>query len=209
MRNSTFSFKSILMLLVFVSTGLSNLDAAAFDVKFVRLHVAQVSDNVVVRWVTDSEYNNDFFTVQRTTDGGMSWKDLGIVPGSGTTPGAGSYEFWDQAPVFGNIAYRIKQTDADGTYAYSWKVDITITPLLPENPVQVVAYPNPTEDNIINVEGEYDEVELMDITGKLVALNIDNSGYSIRLSPIQKISGMYFLVLKKEDKVTVEKIQFN
>jgi hypothetical protein len=208
MKKSTLLLKSILLLLIFVATGWTSLEAAPFDVKFLRVHAAQVSNNVVVRWVTDSEFDNEFFTVQRSTNGGMDWKDLGMVPGSGITPGSGNYQFWDEAPVTGNIAYRIRQTDMDGSYDYSWKVDITILPFAAEEPVELLAYPNPT-DNIVIVDGEFDEVKLTDVTGKEVAVYLDNNGYNIRLRPIQKISGMYFLFLIKGEKTTIEKIKFN
>lgn len=204
MRNSTLITKSLLLLFVVLATGFK---AEAFDVKFLRVHAAHISDKVVVRWVTDSEFDNEFFTVQRSTNGGFEWKDLGMVPGSGTTPGSGSYQFLDEAPVTGNIAYRIRQTDTDGSYSYSWKVDITVTPFTQEDPVELIPFPNPADDFVI-VNGPYDAVKLTDITGKEVPAVIDNDGYSIRLTPIQKISGMYFLILGKGKETTVEKISF-
>ena len=45
-------------------------------------------------WVTASEINNDFFTVERSKDG-VTFEALGIVDGSGTTSAVSEYYFYD------------------------------------------------------------------------------------------------------------------
>ncbi len=81
---------------------------------------AQPENNSYVKlnWVTATETNNNFFTVERSQDG-IEFEDLNTVKGSGTTSVKHSYESFDYAPYKGISYYRIKQTDYDGKYTYS------------------------------------------------------------------------------------------
>ena|GEM_PF-2215033 len=74
-------------------------------------------DGVELRWVTATEINNDYFTIERSNDLRM-WEVLGFVDGSGTTSRPVSYSFIDTQPLIGIGYYRMKQTDFDGQYKY-------------------------------------------------------------------------------------------
>lgn len=74
-------------------------------------------EGVVLRWVTATEINNDYFTIERSSDLRM-WEVLGFVGGSGTTSRPNSYSFTDTQPLAGIGYYRMKQTDFDGQYKY-------------------------------------------------------------------------------------------
>lgn len=77
-----------------------------------------------LKWVTASEINNDYFTVERSSDGAQ-FEALTFVTGAGTTSILSSYEFLDKAAPSGLSYYRIKQTDFDGTYAYTYVITLT------------------------------------------------------------------------------------
>ncbi len=78
---------------------------------------AQVS-SVALAWVTASELNNDYFTVERSADG-MNWSTVLKVDGAGTTNQRSSYNAEDTRPLEGLSYYRLKQTDYDGKFTYS------------------------------------------------------------------------------------------
>jgi hypothetical protein len=84
------------------------------------VHFDALAENNAVDlfWQTNSETNNNFFTVERTRDG-SEFSEVGIVSGSGTTSLPHSYKMTDTGPASGTSYYRLKQTDFNGNYTYS------------------------------------------------------------------------------------------
>ena len=70
-------------------------------------------------WVTASEVENDYFTLEYSIDG-VNFNEIDYVHGAGTTSETSEYEYrWDDAPNFEMIYFRLKQTDYNGEYTYS------------------------------------------------------------------------------------------
>ncbi|HET6992024.1 MAG TPA: T9SS type A sorting domain-containing protein, partial [Bacteroidia bacterium] len=74
--------------------------------------------NVLLNWTTASEQNNDFFTIERSTDG-LTFSQIGTVDGAGNSDQILHYSFFDTDPVGGTNYYRIKQTDFNGAFSYN------------------------------------------------------------------------------------------
>jgi len=70
-------------------------------------------DYVTLTWTTQSEENNDYFELLRSTNG-FSYELIGTIEGSGTTSSANVYEYDDMNPIQGTSYYKLKQTDFDG-----------------------------------------------------------------------------------------------
>jgi hypothetical protein len=66
-----------------------------------------------LKWITSSEINNDYFSLEKTTDGSQ-YKLVGIVSGAGTSTQQIDYNLidYDVQPVINY--YRLVQTDFDG-----------------------------------------------------------------------------------------------
>lgn len=107
-----------------------------------------IGNEVNLSWRTESELNNDFFTIERSV-GAEDFSALHVVKGHGTTNQANAYSFLDPFPLSGRSYYRLKQTDFDGTFTYS-KI-ISIVSNGPELAVMQV-YPNPSNGTEINLE---------------------------------------------------------
>ncbi|HSV76459.1 MAG TPA: hypothetical protein VLH37_05450 [Bacteroidales bacterium] len=75
------------------------------------------TESVLLNWETATETNNDFFTIERSTDV-QNWEILGYVDGAGNSNKPLSYSFTDSQPLEGISYYRLKQTDFDGKYEY-------------------------------------------------------------------------------------------
>ncbi|HET6226170.1 MAG TPA: T9SS type A sorting domain-containing protein, partial [Bacteroidia bacterium] len=75
-------------------------------------------DNRNLNWITASESNNDYFTIERSTDG-LSWVTLSIIKGAGSSTMPIEYSSTDPEWKQGECYYRLKQTDFDGHYTYS------------------------------------------------------------------------------------------
>lgn len=102
--------------------------AAALPVDLVHFSAMEQEESVVLEWVTASEENNDFFTVERSFDGGVSFDEVAKITGAGDSQEETKYSYVDEG-VFSstnqpNIFYRLKQTDFDGQFAYSEFVSI-------------------------------------------------------------------------------------
>ncbi len=149
-------------------------------------------DNIVhIKWRTASEYNNDYFIVERSNDG-LAWSVIDQIHGNGSTNTLHFYSSKDDEPDSGNMLYRVKQTDFDGTFSYSKIVSIEI----PSNK-NLKIYPNPFT-NKINIEGtiiDTSEINLYDTGGKLMQLNITQSGNLIEINLLEEnlASGQYIL----------------
>lgn len=95
-----------------------------------------------LKWITATEENNDYFTVQRSVDA-LSWIDIGTVDGSGNSLVERSYVFLDRNPVSGLSYYRIKQTDFNGEVNYS---EIRSVSRSENTPISL--YPNPAKTKV-------------------------------------------------------------
>ncbi len=93
------------------SSGALPIELTSFDAR------AQ-GNAVIIDWVTASEKNNDYFTIERSSDG-KNYLPLEEVDGAGNSSKKLSYTTTDQFPLSGTSYYRLKQTDFDGKFSYS------------------------------------------------------------------------------------------
>ncbi|PLX22750.1 MAG: hypothetical protein C0600_16200, partial [Ignavibacteria bacterium] len=93
-----------------------------------------------------AETNNYGFEIERSFDGGVNWERIGFVAGRGTTALHTTYRYSDPITAthssVGNVKYRLRQVDHDGTHAYSPIVETHIAPKA-QSIVLEQNYPNP------------------------------------------------------------------
>jgi len=85
--------------------------------------------DAVIRWSTSSEKANDYFEIQRSTDG-FDFRTIAKVNGVGYSDSELQYEFTDDVLSLANEAseqfyYRLKQVDYDGKSEHHGPVNIT------------------------------------------------------------------------------------
>lgn len=71
-----------------------------------------------IEWSTATETNNDYFTIERSSDR-FSFEELKKIDGATTSNQILHYSLKDQKPFNGTTYYRLRQTDTDGRYTYS------------------------------------------------------------------------------------------
>ncbi len=96
---------------------------------------------VAVSWVTASETNNDYFTVEKSPDG-VNFEEVESIDGAGNSTRMLTYNSADYSPFTGQSYYRLKQTDFDGKFTYS-----NIVPINTGAQSTLTVYPNPAADN--------------------------------------------------------------
>lgn len=67
----------------------------------------------VITWTAATEYNNDFFTIEKSNDG-HNFEAIRVVKGAGFSSVNIKYEIKDSYISHSIIYYRLKQTDFDG-----------------------------------------------------------------------------------------------
>lgn len=92
-------------------------------ITLVSFTAAQHKNNVQLDWTTASEINNDFFTIERSTDA-LNFEPIGTVKGAGNSNTIKNYQYLDitsnlEHQTSNTLYYRLKQTDFDGTVSYS------------------------------------------------------------------------------------------
>lgn len=75
-----------------------------------------VNGNNVLEWQTSSETNNDYFTVEKSTDG-ITFFPIARIDGAGNSTQINDYSFTDENSA-ALTYYRLRQTDFNGRYEY-------------------------------------------------------------------------------------------
>lgn len=88
----------------------------SFDL--IEFKIQEKTSGNLIQWTMIAEINNDFFTVERTTDG-VIYMELGQVNGAGNSTEVHNYSFEDRNNKQVINYYRIKMTDFDGNVHYS------------------------------------------------------------------------------------------
>lgn len=137
---------------------------------------AELIDKAVkLKWVTASETNNDYFTLERSRNG-YTWEILANIVGHGTTNSANAYEYLDENPFDGIIYYRLKQTDFDGA-----NEELGIIAVDFSSSENIVVLPNQSNSGIIllmNGCATDVSVNIIDISGRLIEKRIVKTGTS-------------------------------
>jgi len=150
---------------------------------------------VELTWQTASEHNNDYFTVERTTDG-INFEPLQYVDGAGNSNSLLNYSTIDPNPANGYTYYRLKQTDFDGAFDYS---EIRSVYLGATDELSV--YPNPST-GIVNFTAQQEGLfSLFTSEGKLIQENTISGTVSLSLA-----SGMYLARFSSGNKQQLIKI---
>ncbi len=83
----------------------------------------KVGKNNELTWETVSEFNNDFFMIEKTIDG-ENFKCVGYVNGAGNSTSYSTYSLVDYDVKEVINYYRLRQTDFDGKYLISEMITI-------------------------------------------------------------------------------------
>lgn len=101
------------------------------------------SDHTVeLAWVTASEKNNNYFSIERSTNG-LTFEEIGRVNGFGTSSMEHSYSLSDPQPATGTNYYRLRQTDNDGQSELLKIIAVEI--LGDSNGCVLTVFPNPCQ----------------------------------------------------------------
>ncbi|MCB0395042.1 MAG: T9SS type A sorting domain-containing protein [Flavobacteriales bacterium] len=148
------------------SAGSSNC-AGGLPVKLMNTLIEEHGEKIFMAWVTGTEENNDYFTVEKSDDG-IHYQLLTTVQGSGNSFKPKKYSIYDTEPYHGMNYYRLSQTDYDGKTEV---LDHLAVNKDPEGLSISSLYPNPANDlahvSITTETSEQAQVQIIDMTGRL------------------------------------------
>ena len=120
--------------------------------------IATKNQEVRLTWITLTELDNDFFTLERSTNA-LSWDAIQQIKGAGNSKEILHYNYTDKHPLAGISYYRLKQTDFNGSVSYSKIKSVRI--LKPKQTLNVV-YLSSTPGKIV-IEGNQKLLESLQV----------------------------------------------
>jgi glucose/arabinose dehydrogenase len=158
--------------------------------------------NVLVKWKTSFEQNTSRFEVEYNADG-VNWQSAGSVNASGLTNGS-SYSLLHNFAATGNVLYRLKIIDNNGSFTYSPSVLVTNLPRK-----KALVYPTLVQDKILRIalEDTFNSLQLVDASGREVyRQNITGRTGTIQLNLPALAAGIYTVAVKNAKEVVTQKV---
>jgi sugar lactone lactonase YvrE len=142
----------------------------ALMVHLLSFNATKAIAGVNVVWTTENEQNYTNFTVERSTDGGTTFTNLGAI----TSSAVGAYTYLDKNPAGGANMYRLMIVDLTGAVSYSNIVTIMYTNTSNQLALNgMTVYPNPTA-NMVNLS-------ITQTTSTTVAESLASASYKIEI----------------------------
>ncbi len=157
----------------------------------------QNNEFINLTWQTTMELSNNYFQVERSTDG-EKFDSLISIKSLGNSTVIQSYSARDLHPYKGVNFYRLKQIDIDGRFTYSSVVTVKFG--IGNDPV---IYPNPVKTLFTAIPGDeiIREIVIYNVQGRAVQFVMGTSTLAemkVNVSLLGK--GVYILKLKTDSK---------
>ncbi len=199
-------------------TGGDNFgDLYAMDDTLDRLPIVLLSfevevteDKVELHWVTLTEENNAFFTIERSADG-VEFDPILFLDGAGDSNKINRYSITDDTPLNGRFYYRLKQTDFNGLFSYSEVISVEVEKEF--NAPHLSLHNNPAQRgetvSVIRQNRIRQSLIIRDINGRIV-FNLElkaTDGLKIPLEIDQRFNaGVYLVSLIQEGMISTRKL---
>jgi hypothetical protein len=142
-------------------------NSQALPVEFAGMTLECGDDNVLIQWSTESEHNNQYFKLEKSSSG-LDWIPLGHIPSVGNSTTTQWYSYSDISQQRSNY-YRLSQIDLDGTE--QWLSILMDHCALDQEDFN--SYPNPSESSFSILWRQFStaglgSISIRDLNGKIV-----------------------------------------
>ena len=188
------------------------LNSGPLPIELISFEGQYKNNEVELKWVTASETDNDYFTIQKSSDA-ANFEDAANIEGAGNSISYKYYSFIDE-PYENKITYyRLKQTDFNGKYTYSKIISIDCSDVtnyfVSYNPA--LGNERKITINIYNNKAAKAIIKLYDISGKEIATLLDgeiiNNGFHTYTYSFIR-SGVYIVKAVINNTTQTNKIVF-
>ncbi len=149
-------------------SGIIPSSSGVLPIELLNFEGQKEASKVKLFWTTSIEKDNDYFTVERSSDG-LNFNSIGSLKGKENSLVNVNYELYDNNPLSGINYYRLKQTNLNKTYKYSQTITIQFN-----DDYNFSIFPNPINNNqslLIKLNNSFKsqvELNIYDGSGKIV-----------------------------------------
>ncbi|MFT5859249.1 MAG: hypothetical protein ACI865_001349 [Flavobacteriaceae bacterium] len=182
-------------------TNITVAPIIVLPIELVSFDVLSDGNSVELNWITNSERDNDYFTIERSQNAN-DWQAISHANGAGNSQIPIEYQSIDMNPLQGESYYRLKQTDFHGDHSYAQAVSINRN----SSPGYTL-FPNPTKDVIHLTKNNLEDcvVQVMNLLGEEVSKTNLHKSTSAEISlPNQR--GTYLVQVTIGEVVTITKV---
>jgi len=170
--------------------------------KLLKLYAQYRSAYVDVSWETNTETNNQYFTLESSPDA-LSWQFVTTVAGAGYNNAVLYYSYTDTNPFAGITYYRLKQTDADGKSQYIGTTFCTTANIiaLDESPQISVTSNGMLHISVMSYKDIPARISVYDVSGRIVSsvdVDIMNGQNTFDLNAGNLHTGIYIVSVTSE-----------
>jgi hypothetical protein len=175
-------------------------NSQALPVEFAGMTTTCKEEAVSIKWTTESEHNNDYFRIEKSTNG-STWDILGYVDAVGNSSVLNGYEYLDLESR-SNTYYRLYQVDQDG----SEELLSTLYSDCDAETSEIASFPNPSNETFsiywkqFNTTGD-GIITIRDINGKTMYREIVKLSLGANLFMIKAhlTPGVYIIELMDDN----------
>jgi hypothetical protein len=150
--------------------------------------------NAVLNWSTVMEHNNQYFAIERSSDGRM-FAPIGQVAAAGNSTTAQHYSYTDSKPLTGSNHYRIAQVDMDGKRATTGVQALHFNCSV----AGVKVYPNPAT-RTVNIETtEGSKIAVYNMIGQRIAVPATCSSGSLSILDVSALAAGNYTIQVQDD----------
>jgi hypothetical protein len=165
---------------------------------------------VQLNWITASEINNDYFIIEKSTDG-IQFKQTARIKGGGSSTTLLNYAFTDEFFPGNNILYyRLKQVDYNGAVNYSQIVPVAFNDRSFKLMQTIVDYNNKSINVLMsNNSSQLLRYKLTDVYGRTITSGsqiLPNGSSSFSINCTHLPHGTYFVLLNNGNNFLKDKI---
>jgi hypothetical protein len=161
------------------------------------------NQNIVLKWRTATETNNNYFTIENSSDG-IIWDIIGETKGAGNSSVFCDYTYITNKNTFGISYFRLKQTDFNGNYKYNPIISV-------ENCAEIysslVIYPNPAK-GVFNLTfgGNEPSVTSIEVSNSVGEIVYKSDSFKSVIDLSNNVDGIYLIQLKLYSEVVTKKL---
>jgi hypothetical protein len=160
----------------------------------------------LLTWSTAEEFNNSHFIIERSTDNGKTFQQIGRIE-AGTEPvTVNQYSFIDKYCSVGRNLYRIAQMDLDGRMDLSAIREVRFD----ANSFTVSISPNPAQSTLKVILHQIEDagsIKIVNALGQIFLEHIINEhSQSLELDISDIHPGLYSVIVESGKKYHVEKV---
>ena len=203
--------------------GISGNPAIATPVELVAFNATVNNSTVILNWTTATEVNNYGFEIERAsisskkrnysaTEIAIMWEEIGFVDGHGNSSSINNYTYIDNDVLLGNIQYRLKQIDTDGSFEYSDILKVISNNSLEYKLLQNSPNPfNPSTLISFSIQkAGFVKVSIYNLLGEvvteLVSEELEKGFYKYQWNAFNFSSGIYFYSISVNGFTEVKKM---